>query len=74
MGYLRNQETRNGYPSQLVVGDPMPEDTGVFPSPEELKKYILFTSSVHDATPQHYPEVFQKDNSSQTQKSIDKGE
>ena len=36
MGFLVNLETRAGRPARLHVGEPMPEDDSVFPSPEEL--------------------------------------
>jgi hypothetical protein len=36
-GYLRNAEDRKGRPARLIVGEPMPEDAEILPSPEELK-------------------------------------
>jgi len=35
-GYLKNLEGRLGRPFELVVGDPMPEDTELLPEPEKL--------------------------------------
>ncbi|MBI1797868.1 MAG: hypothetical protein HYR74_12555 [Candidatus Eisenbacteria bacterium] len=36
-GYLHNRETRRGQPSRLVVGDPMPSDTSILPTVEEIR-------------------------------------
>jgi len=36
LGYLVNMEPRPGRPARLHIGEPMPEDDTVFPSPEEL--------------------------------------
>lgn len=36
LGYLVNLEDRNGKPAQLVIGDPLPEETKVLPSPGDL--------------------------------------
>lgn len=35
-GYLRNRETRRGQPAQLVLGDPLPDDLELLPSPTDL--------------------------------------
>ena len=35
-GYLKNLETGRGRPARLVLGEPMPEDTPILPSPEDL--------------------------------------
>lgn len=35
-GYLKNLETRRGFPAQLVLGEPMPAEREVFPAPERL--------------------------------------
>jgi hypothetical protein len=37
LGYLVNLETRAGRPARLHIGEPMPEDGSVFPSPDELR-------------------------------------
>ena len=37
-GYLVNRETKRGQPFRLVVGDPLPEDSVVLPTPESLAK------------------------------------
>lgn len=39
-GYLINDEESPGRPSKLHLGDPMPEDRGVLPSPDDLKSAI----------------------------------
>src|SRR4051794_4704184 len=36
-GYLRNREPRKGRPARLVLGDPLPDDVEVLPSPERLR-------------------------------------
>jgi len=35
-GYLKNLETRKGHPAQLRVGDPLPDEIEVLPSPDTL--------------------------------------
>jgi hypothetical protein len=35
-GYLQNLEDRKGQPAKLKLGDPMPEEEGILPSPEKL--------------------------------------
>ena len=35
-GYLVNRETKRGQPFRLVVGDPLPDDAEVLPTPESL--------------------------------------
>lgn len=35
-GYLSNSETRKGRPMRLVMGDPMPENLEILPSPARL--------------------------------------
>jgi len=35
-GYLRNRETRRGQPAQVVLGDPLPDDLELLPSPADL--------------------------------------
>jgi hypothetical protein len=39
--YLNNLEEREGRPARLVVGDPLPEDETILPTPEKLKEKIL---------------------------------
>lgn len=36
-GWLVNQENRKGRPAILALGDPLPEETGILPTPPELK-------------------------------------
>jgi hypothetical protein len=36
-GYLKNLETKRGQPHRLVIGDPLPEQRSVLPTPEEVK-------------------------------------
>lgn len=35
-GYLKNLEDRTGHPARFVVGEEMPEDREILPTPEEL--------------------------------------
>jgi hypothetical protein len=37
-GYLRNDEDRSGRPARLVLGDPLPDEIDVLPTPEMLAK------------------------------------
>jgi hypothetical protein len=39
-GYLKNNEDRKGHPAQLVIGEAMPEDQDILPSPEDLEEEI----------------------------------
>ena len=52
-GYLVDLEDRRGKPSQLVMGDPLPEDKPVLPSPESLEKNIPLYPPDKTATLQH---------------------
>jgi hypothetical protein len=36
-GYLINAEHQKGKPAQIVIGDPLPDDIQILPSPEKLK-------------------------------------
>lgn len=36
-GYLTNLEVKKGKPARLMVGDPLPDDLGILPSPEVLQ-------------------------------------
>jgi len=36
-GYLKNLESKRGQPKQLVIGDPMPNEESLLPTPEEVK-------------------------------------
>jgi NADH:ubiquinone oxidoreductase subunit C len=37
LGYLTNLETKSRQPMRLVLGEPLPQDEGVLPSPEKLE-------------------------------------
>ncbi len=39
-GYLVNDESIRGKPMHLQIGDPMPEEVQVLPTPEQLEKAI----------------------------------
>lgn len=50
-GYLVNQEDRKGKPAKLVVGEPLPGESQVLPSPAELgEKNISFIPPCNTAT------------------------
>jgi hypothetical protein len=36
-GYLKNLEDRRGHPAKLVLGEDMPEDTEILPTPDSLR-------------------------------------
>jgi hypothetical protein len=36
-GFLKNLEDRRGRPARLIVGDPLPDDPSILPSPESLR-------------------------------------
>ena len=36
-GYLKNLEDKRGRPARLVLGDPLPDDVAVLPTPETLE-------------------------------------
>lgn len=44
-GYLKNNETQKGKPHRLVLGDPMPDASGLMPSREEMERLIGCTVS-----------------------------
>ena len=46
-GYLINEEGTRGKPMRLRIGDPMPEEVQVLPTPEQLERAI----GVHDKDP-----------------------
>jgi hypothetical protein len=48
-GYLRNLEERKGRPARLVLGDPLPADLELLPSPTEVLRRCSVVSG--DATP-----------------------
>lgn len=39
-GYLRNLEERRGHPARLVLGDPMPEELEILPTPAALEAAV----------------------------------
>ena len=53
-GYLNNLEDKRGRPARLVLGDPLPDDVEVLPTPENLKaKYCTLAASTvgHSTAP-----------------------
>ena len=47
-GFIRNEEDRKGHPARLTIGDPLPEETEVLPSPCRLKAEVLHSCAVAD--------------------------
>jgi DNA-binding Lrp family transcriptional regulator len=52
-GFLENLESRRGYRAKIVLGQQLPEDFSIFPTPEELEKKWLGTVD-SGAIEQHY--------------------
>jgi biotin operon repressor len=50
MGYLINHEDQRGRPHRLLPGDPLPKDTTVLPTPDDLEKYFSLTPPKNPAT------------------------
>jgi hypothetical protein len=38
--YLKNNETKSGKPHRLVLGNPMPDESGLLPSREQLEELM----------------------------------
>jgi hypothetical protein len=53
LGYLINQEDRRSKPAQLVIGDTLPEEAKVLPSPDDLGGVGIPIPSCNSATLQH---------------------
>jgi hypothetical protein len=49
-GYLRNLEVGDGKLARIILGNPLPKDIMVIPSPDELEKYISCPPLDSDAT------------------------
>jgi hypothetical protein len=43
-GYLRNLETQRGKPARLVLGDPLPDDLEILPTPEQVAERAALTT------------------------------
>lgn len=56
-GYLVNLENKRGRPARLVLGEPLPEEEEVLPSPEVLVKVCSVTPSESASTSQPLAEV-----------------
>lgn len=50
-GVLRNLEDRKGRPARLVLGDPLPEEIELLPSPERLHGCTVADGDKHAASP-----------------------
>jgi hypothetical protein len=40
-GYLKNLEEKRGQPARICLGDALPEDADVLPSPDRLREALL---------------------------------
>ena len=49
-GYVKNIEDRKGRPARLVLGDPMPDEIDMLPTPQALSDALLHRCGV-DAPP-----------------------
>ena len=55
-GFVRNLEDRRGRPARLVLGDPLPEDRQLLPSPEGLQVCSASAGGVNTPLPpEHEP-------------------
>lgn len=52
-GYLVNSEDKRGRPAKLTAGEPLPEESRVLPTPDEVEKSMIFIPSTNTATLQH---------------------
>lgn len=52
-GYLENVEDKRGKPAKIKLGDPLPPEELVLPSPDDVEKNISITPPESGATPQH---------------------
>lgn len=50
-GYLQNDEDRKGHSAKIKLGEPMPEEEGILPSPEKIKAAV--SPGDNRATVQH---------------------
>ncbi len=49
-GYLQNMEEKTGRPLKLKVGDPLPGEASVFPTPELLEEKACVCSGIPSET------------------------
>jgi hypothetical protein len=50
-GYLINEETRRGKPARYVLGEPMPEEQELLPSPEVLRRCTMNEGAARPLSP-----------------------
>ena len=55
-GYLRNLESKRGKSARLVLGDPLPENVEILPSPAALVKVLQRCSVVLEGTDPRPPD------------------
>ena len=55
-GYLRNEETRRGQPARLKLGEPLPDELEMLPSPERLGGCTVARQTERIATPLPWPQ------------------
>jgi hypothetical protein len=49
-GYLRNDEDRKGRPARIVLGDPLPDEIDVLPTPETLMRKCCTVAMLREET------------------------
>jgi hypothetical protein len=50
-GYVKNLEERRGKPARIVLGDPLPDEIEILPSPERLTHHFRTTSQSAEGAP-----------------------
>lgn len=49
LGYIVNVQDKHGQPAKLVLGEPLPEEQAVLPSPEKVEECVFEIASVGPA-------------------------
>jgi hypothetical protein len=49
-GYLINAEDKKGRPTKLTVGEPLPAERRVLPTPAEVEEYLTAIPAINTAT------------------------
>ena len=52
-GYLRNLEDKKGRPARLIMGDPLPDELDVLPTPERLRGCAVVQGDRTPLPPMH---------------------
>jgi hypothetical protein len=56
-GYLRNLEEKRGKPARIVLGDPLPDEIEILPSPERLTESCTVADESEGIPPPPFPIV-----------------